>query len=180
MNINSLKQKINTNPKIKKFIHFIMMNQRDSCPRKWIKLLNHFIFRYGKHSKIKRSAIMNISPINSFAIGQNSVIEHYSVIDNGVGTVYIGNDTFIGLRCTIIGPVEIGNKVILGQNIVLSGLNHNYQDIDKAIKDQGVNVSSIHIGDGTWIGANSIITAGVHIGKHSVIGGGKCSYSINP
>ena len=30
----------------------------------------------------------------------------------------------------------------------------------------------IEIADDVWIGANSIITAGVRIGRHSVIGGG--------
>lgn len=172
MDLNTLKQKINKNPRIKRFIHYLLMNQRSSCPRRWVKLLNFFLFTYGKHSIIKRSAIMNISPINLFSLGRNSVIEHYSVIDNGVGSVHIGNDTFIGLRNTIIGPVQIGNKVILGQNIVLSGLNHNYLDIERSIREQGVNISTIHIEDESWIGANSIVTAGVRIGKHSIIGGG--------
>ncbi|SEG20588.1 acyltransferase [Parabacteroides chinchillae] len=167
-----LKQKVNKNPQLKGLVHFLIMNQRGSCPRRWVKLLNPFLFKYGKRSKIRRSAIMNISPINHFSLGDNSLIENYSVIDNGVGAVHIGKNTLIGLRNTIIGPVNIGNDVILGQNIVLSGLNHNYQDIKTPIRKQGVTVAPIYIGDGSWIGANSIITAGVHIGKHTVIGGG--------
>lgn len=172
MDIYSLKKKINENPKIKKMIHYLIMNQRDSSPRIWVKLLNPFLFKYGKKSKIKRTAIMNISFINSFSLGENSIIEHYSVIDNGVGSIHIGDNTFIGLRNTIIGPVEIGNNVILGQNIVISGLNHNYIDINRPIKDQGINVAKIHIEDQSWLGSNSTIISGVHIGKHSIIGAG--------
>ena len=66
-----------------------------------------------KRSKIRRSAIMNVSPINSFILGQESIIEHYVTIDNGVGHVHIGDHSRIGIHNTIIGPVFIGNQVIL-------------------------------------------------------------------
>lgn len=151
----------------------MIMNQQGACPRIWVKLLiNPMLLHYGKGSKIRRSSIMNVSPINSFYLGDNSVIEYYTIIDNGVGAVRIGNNSRIGLRSTIIGPVQIGSHVILAQNVVLSGLNHNYDDISLPIRKQGVSVSPIIIEDECWIGANSIIVAGVCIGKHSVIAGG--------
>ena len=115
---------------------------------------------------------MNVSPINPFYLGARSVIEYFSIIDNGVGAIQIGNDSRVGLRNTIIGPVTIGNQVILAQNVVLSGLNHNYENINLPIRKQGVKVASIVIEDECWIGANSTITAGVHIGKHSIVAGG--------
>lgn len=173
MNLGALKQKINRNEKLKKTIHFLMMNPTGACPRKWVKwFVNPFIFHYGKGSKIRRSAILNISPINAFSLGDKSVIEYFSIIDNGVGSVLIGDSTRIGLRNTIIGPVEIGNQVILAQNVVLSGLNHKYQDIEQPIRTQGVDTLPIIIEDECWIGANSVLTAGVRIGKHSIVAGG--------
>lgn len=173
MNIYKLKQKINSNKKLKEYIHFLMMNSKGACPRKWIKwFVNPFIFKYGKGSLIRKSAIMNISPINQFSIGNNSVIEHFCVLDNGVGQIQIGDHSRIGIHNTVIGPIQIGNHIIIGQNVVLSGLNHNYLDINLPIRKQGVNVATIIIEDESWIGANSVITAGVHIGKHSIIAGG--------
>lgn len=173
MNLAALKQKINKNEKLKKTIHFLMMNPTGACPRKWVKwFVNPYIFHYGKGSKIRKSVILNISPINSFSLGDKSVIEYFSIIDNGVGAVHIGSCTRIGLRNTLIGPVEIGNQVILAQNVVLSGLNHNYQDVGQPIRTQGVNVHPIIIEDECWIGANSVITASVRIGKHSIVAGG--------
>jgi hypothetical protein len=53
-------------------------------------------------------------------------------INNGVGAVTIGDRTRVGLSNTIIGPVTIGN-IRLTQNITLSGLNHNYEDISLPI-----------------------------------------------
>ena len=89
-----------------------------------------------------------------------------------VGEIIIGSNSRIGLGNTIIGPVTIGNNVNLAQNITVSGLNHNYQDPDKTIISQGVNTSRITIEDDVWVGANSVILAGITIGKHSVVAAG--------
>lgn len=109
MSITALKHKIKKNDKLKRIIHFLIMNQRGSCPRLWVKwFINPFMLTYGKRSKIRRSAIMNVSPINPFVLGQESVIEHYATVDNGVGQIHIGDYTRIGIQDTIIGPVLLG------------------------------------------------------------------------
>ena len=72
----------------------------------------------------------------------------------------------------IIGPVSIGNDVILAQNIVISGLNHGYEDVNIPPSLQKTITKKIVLEDSIWIGANAVITAGVTIGKHSVIGAG--------
>lgn len=168
---NYLKAKIKESPKWKARIHnMIFYNAR---PRLWIKILiNPFYFRHGKGSCIRRQCVINVSPINNFRVGNYSTIEEYCIIDNGVGTVLIGNYTRIGLRSTVIGPIEIGNHVILAQNVVLSGLNHKYEDIEMPIHEQGVNAYKICIEDDVWVGANSVITSGIRVGKHAVIAAG--------
>ncbi|MCF0048689.1 acyltransferase [Dyadobacter chenwenxiniae] len=100
------------------------------------------------------------------------MIEDFTTVNNGVGEVRIGNNSLIGLGNVIIGPITVGNNVILAQNIVASGLNHNYTDTRRPIHEQGVSVAPIVIEDDCWIGANSVITAGVTIGKHCVIAAG--------
>lgn len=115
---------------------------------------------------------MDVLPFNPFSIGDNSMIEDFTTVNNGVGEVRIGNNSLIGLGNVIIGPVTIGNNVILAQNIVASGLNHNYTDIAQPIHQQGVSVAPIVIEDDCWIGANTVITAGVTIGKHCVVAAG--------
>lgn len=142
-------------------------------PRCWVKwFINPLVFRHGQKAVIRRQTVMNVSPINCFSLGMYSTIEEYSIVDNGVGDVIIGNYSRIGLRSTIIGPVQIGNHVILAQNTVVSGLNHRYRDVERPIHEQGVTTACIYIGDDSWIGANCVITAGVKIGKHAIIGAG--------
>ena len=55
---------------------------------------------------------------------------------------------------------------------ILSGLNHNFSDCQQIIERQGVSTEAIIIENDVWIGANTVITAGVHIGSHAVIGAG--------
>lgn len=171
MDLGKLKNKIKESPKLKARIHrMLIVNNR---PRRWVKwFINPFIFKHGKNITIRRHAIINVSPINNFYIGDFSSIEEFSVVDNNVGDVTIGKNTLIGLRNTVIGPIQIGNDVIIAQNVVLSGLNHNYDDPNTPIVNQKVITKEIIVEDDVWIGANSVVTAGVHIGNHSVVAGG--------
>lgn len=153
-------------------MHGIMFTEKGR-PRWWVKhLLNPFLFHKGKGAVIRRNTIMNVSPVNDFRIDDRSIIEEFTVVDNGVGDVMIGHDTIVGLRSTLIGPVRIGNHVGIGQNVVLSGLNHRYQDVGPFILAQGVKTSPIIIEDDSLISANSVITSGVHIGRHVVVAAG--------
>lgn len=173
MDIANLKRKVTHNQKIKTFVHWCLMSRLRCAPRLWVKIfVNPFFLKRGRGSLVKWSAILNVSPINKFTIGSNSVIENFSLIDNAVGDVTIGANSRVGLRNTVIGPVKIGNNVIIAQNVVISGLNHNYQDPNIPIHKQGVNKKPIVINDDVWVGANSTITSGVVIGHHCVIAGG--------
>ncbi|WP_348081398.1 acyltransferase [Mucilaginibacter sp.] len=115
---------------------------------------------------------MDLFPFNDFALGEHSIVEDFAALNNGVGAIIIGHHVGVGISNTIIGPVTLGNYVMLAQNIVLSGLNHGYEDITLPPRVQKVITKQITVMDNVWIGANSVITAGVIIGKHAVIGAG--------
>lgn len=141
-------------------------------PNWWIRLFMKFYAKRGKKSIIYRSVRKDITPFNAFHLGDYSVIEDWSCINNAVGNVIIGSHTRIGLHNTVIGPVIIGNHVNIAQGVVLSGMNHSFNDLSKRIDEQKVVTSPIIIDDDVWVGANSVILAGVKIGKHCVIGAG--------
>jgi acetyltransferase-like isoleucine patch superfamily enzyme len=170
--VMGLKEKINSNPALKKLVHWMLIPTGDAVPRLWVKLfVNPFVHKHGKGSKIKR-ARMDVLPFNKFELGEKSTIEDYCSINNGVGDVFIGDNTLIGMSNVVIGPVTIGNNVIFAKGVVLSGLNHEYRDITMPISLQKTIVSQIIVEDDCWIGANTVITAGVTIGKHCVVAAG--------
>jgi acetyltransferase-like isoleucine patch superfamily enzyme len=115
---------------------------------------------------------MDTPPYRRFSLGEKSVVESFSCINNAVGDVVIGHHTRIGLHNTIIGPVSIGNHVNLAQGITVTALNHNFFDPFQPIDEQGVTTSSVIIEDDVWVGANAVILPGVTIGRHSVIAAG--------
>ena len=149
-----------------------MMHPVKTRPRLWLRCLQFFYMKKGKNAVIYRSVRKDIVPFNDFFLGKSSVIEDYAIINNAVGEITIGNHTRIGLGNTIIGPVMIGNNVILAQNVVISALNHNFKDVLTTINQQGVKTDQIIIENNVWIGASSTILAGVHIGEHVVVGAG--------
>lgn len=165
--------KIKNSPKLKKLALWMMMPGNQARPRLWVKLIvNPIMNKRGKGSIIRRRVRMDVFPYNKFALGKNSTIEDFSTINNGVGDVEIGDRTRVGLSNVIIGPITIGNDIMFAQNIVCSGLNHVYEDVNIPIADQPVSTNLITIEDEVWIGANAVITAGVTVGKHSVVAGG--------
>ncbi len=168
-----LKEKINSNPKLKKFTIWALTPKNQPRPRLWVKLfVNPLIHKKGKGSRIRRKTRMDVLPWNNFQLGDYSTIEDFTTINNGVGDVIIGDRTRIGLGNTFIGPIKVGNDIMFAQNIVMSGLNHGYEDITKSIHDQPVTTAQIVIEDEAWIGANSVIVAGITIGKHAIVAAG--------
>lgn len=85
----------------------------------------------------------------------------------------IGLYGIVGCR----GKIVIEKDVLMGQNIFISDSDHEYRNINLPVCKQG-NVfipinngdPNIIIGEGSWIGRNSVIVGNVHIGKHCVIG----------
>jgi acetyltransferase-like isoleucine patch superfamily enzyme len=168
-----LTDKIKSNERLKKLVLWMLMPRNQARPRLWVKLfVNPVKHKKGKRSLIRRRTRIDVLPFNRFEMGSDSTIEDFSTINNGVGDVFIGDRTRIGLGNVLIGPVKVGNDIMFAQNVVLSGLNHSYEDISIPISRQKVSTSPIVIEDEVWIGANATITAGVTVGKHSVVAGG--------
>lgn len=172
MDKDKLETIIKQNPFFKKLVLNFIMHPVKTRPQWWIRLFQPFYLKCGKGSVIYRSVRKDLPPFNKFQLGKYSIIEDYSCLNNAVGDIIIGDYCRIGLSNTVIGPIKIGNRVNISQNVVLIGLNHNYQDVTKGIIEQGVTTSPIVIGDDTIIGANAIIIPGVTIGKHCFIGAG--------
>lgn len=172
MNNDTVRERFKGNPKMKRFVDWVIMNQVETRPRWFIRMLAPLYQHRGKHSVIHRSARMDTPPYRKFSLGDYSVIESFACINNAVGEVIIGDHTRIGLHNTIIGPVTIGNHVNLAQGITVTALNHNFDDSDKRIDEQGVSTTPVVIEDDIWIGANAVILPGVTIGHHSVVAAG--------
>ncbi|WP_321519211.1 acyltransferase [uncultured Bacteroides sp.] len=184
MNTQQLKIKLEQYPAIKHLMLNFIMHPVKTRPQWWIRLFQFTYLKRGKGSVIYRSVRKDLPPFNKFILGKYSVIEDYTCLNNAVGDITIGDYCRIGLSNTVIGPIEIGDRVNISQNVVLIGLDHVYKDIEKDLIEQGVTTSKIIIGKDTTIGANTVVLSGVTIGEHCFVGAGSVvtkdipSYSI--
>ncbi len=159
-------------PKLKRWLDRMIMNQRDARPRWYVRLMAPCYQHRGRGSKIYGSVRMDTPPYRQFSLGRHSVVESYSCINNAVGDVIIGDYTRVGLHNTIIGPVTIGSHVNLAQGITVTALNHNFENCEQRIDEQGVSTKAVVISDDVWIGANAVVLPGVTIGRHVVVAAG--------
>lgn len=172
MDKDSLRQRLKESPRLKRLMDWLIMNPTQTRPRWYVRLLAPLYQHRGRGSVVHRSVRMDTPPYRCFSLGNHSVVESFSCVNNAVGDVIIGHHTRIGLHNTIIGPVTIGNHVNLAQGITVTALNHNFADRTKKIDEQGVSTRPVVIGDDVWIGANAVILPGVTIGTHCVVAAG--------
>ena len=169
----SLKEKLRSEPRWRALLLKFITSEKGMRPRWWIRnFVNPFYHKKGKGTVIFPRVRMDLMPYNHFEIGVGSTIEDFSFVNNGMGPVKIGNHVFVGASNVIIGPVTLHDHIMTAQNVVISGLNHGFENVNIAYRYQSCTVSEIIINEGCWIGANVVITSGVTVGKYSIIAAG--------
>ncbi len=107
-------------------------------------------------------------------IGARCRIKEYCMLDAYSGHIFLGEQVLLGQASTIHGHggVEIGDYTLIGPHVCIFSNDHIFKEANKLIQSQGELWKKTTIGRNTWIGAGSVILAGVTVGDNSVIGGG--------
>ncbi len=103
--------------------------------------------------------------------GSNVNIEKGADFGTGKG-ISLGDYSGIGVNCKVRGPLTIGENVMMGPNVNILTHSHNFDRTDIPMCKQGGNFKSVTIGNDVWIGMNTLILPGVHIGNGVIIGAG--------
>lgn len=93
--------------------------------------------------------------------------------------IELGDRVYIGKDCTLMASeskIIIEDNVVFGPHIFVIGGNHRFDIVGTPIRDikekRPQDDADVIIGAESWIGANSMILKGVHIGRGCVVGGG--------
>ncbi|WP_017576706.1 acyltransferase [Nocardiopsis kunsanensis] len=95
--------------------------------------------------------------------------------DLGPGTVVrIGSGCAIGRGSHVVAhrSVDIGDHVYTGPYVYITDQNHSYANTDVPVGLQWPVDDPVSIGAGAWLGANSVILPGVHLGRNCVVAAG--------
>ena len=86
--------------------------------------------------------------------------------------IEVGKNFFANYNCTIIdvANVKIGDNCQMAPNVSIYTAGHPLHPVSRnSMYEYGISVT---IGDNVWIGGNTVIMPGVHIGSNTVIGAG--------
>lgn len=111
-------------------------------------------------------------------IGAHSTLALGAIVQ---GNVRIGTRCSVQARSILVGygthedcagRIMLGDAVRIAPHVLVFAANHNFDDATRPIHGQGLSPAPITIEDDVWIGSQSVVTAGVTIGKGAVIGAG--------
>jgi acetyltransferase-like isoleucine patch superfamily enzyme len=120
------------------------------------------------------------------SVGRNLIVmagTRFRSIENLV----LGNDVQIGYDNFIqaYGGVTIGDNVMTAPGVKIWSVNHNFEDKNVLIANQGVKEAEVIIGNDVWISSNAFILPGVVLPDGVVVSAGSVvgikaysSYSI--
>jgi len=85
--------------------------------------------------------------------------------------IELGRRVYIGTNCCV-GICRIEDDVMLGSNVdIVSGKKqHNFDQLDIPMREQGGEFVKIVIGEDSWIGNSSVIMA--NVGRKSIVAAG--------
>lgn len=91
----------------------------------------------------------------------------------GNGSLFIGDNTWIGHQCLIISSsqISIGKNVDIAPKVYIGTGTHIINIHSKNIAGEGIS-KNVKINDGCWIGVNSTILPGVEISEKTIIAAG--------
>ena len=127
-------------------------------------------FPTSSHSKIAQKWRLFWAKKIVKSCGKNVNFERFCSFTPGLS---VGDNSGIGIRASINGPVSIGNDVMMGPEVIVYTTRHRDARIDIPMREQGMcEVAPVIIGNDVWIGGRVIILPGVTIGDGCIIGAG--------
>jgi acetyltransferase-like isoleucine patch superfamily enzyme len=155
-----------------------MLKFRIKLNRKWHTWLNRVkyvsVFKIeGKTSIEKR---VNIRPFFNaktplkIILKNNTNLKH-DILIQGSGTLILGENSYVG-SYSVIGVnnrIEIGNNVMIANAVSIRDTDHNFENLNINMLEQGMQTAPVYIEDDVWLGHEVVITKGVTVHSGAIV-----------
>ena len=143
------------------------------------------LYKYSYRRNISKSKILSLGEgfrIREFGFNGKSLkvnflgnnrIGRFTTIQ-GSGLMSFGENSFCNDFCVF----GVNEKIIIGQNVMIADAvsirdtDHNHDDINIPMVNQGIITSPVIVGDDVWVGYGATILKGVEIGNGAIIAAG--------
>ena len=127
----------------------------------------------GRGCKIHADASVDASRSPGVRFGDKVTLNRYAYVQGGSGGVRLGDRVEINNFSIVngTGGVDIGDDTLVGPGVRIISYQHRHSRA-ATIRSQPVDARPIRIGRDVWLGANSVILAGVSIGDGAVVAAG--------
>jgi acetyltransferase-like isoleucine patch superfamily enzyme len=88
------------------------------------------------------------------------------------GTLRLGDKCVVarGVSINCYLDVDIGECALIADDVYISDFDHRFDDLSVPIKDQGIAKARVRIGRDVWLGTKTTVSRGVRIGEGTVVG----------
>lgn len=110
----------------------------------------------------------------SFGEAGHGIIIHEGSRFRNVHLLKVGDESEIGVENFLQagGGITLGKRVMLGPGVKIWSVNHNFDQFEVPINQQGYTEDPVSIGDDCWLGANVFVFPGVVLPEGCVVSAG--------
>lgn len=130
--------------------------------------------QFGRNASVQIGAVVKSVRGGAIRVGDDSSIHAGAKILTYGGDISIGRSCSVNPYCVLYGHggLTIGDDVRIATHVVIVPSNHEFSDLSRPIRKQGISTKGIVIEDNVWIAAHATILDGAHIRRGCVIGAG--------
>jgi galactoside O-acetyltransferase len=122
------------------------------------------------------SQFVEIEKPENITFGNQTSVGSYNFFSANGGSIEVGSfvsfNRNVHMNASVGGSIKIDDFCLIGPNVVMRTANHNYEDLQTPIRQQGHITGDIHLEKNVWIGSNVVILKDVRIGEGSIIAAG--------
>jgi acetyltransferase-like isoleucine patch superfamily enzyme len=126
----------------------------------------------GRDVAIGRNVVFDVTPGARVVLEDGASIGAGSRFHVRAGEVRVGAHTMLGDHCVVVAHerVTIAPGCVLGDEVVVVDFDHRFDDVDRPVREQGIETAPVEVGNGVRVGPGAALLRGVTVGDGARVG----------